>query len=216
MKENIYILDIETTPDKKLIEVYKQNVKYTGQAKDPKKIEAALEEKREAWHKNMCVDLGGRRIIKKGIKKMDETIRGQTKDIFQVNVPVILKLEEMEAWFANTIYDAIVTFNGKAFDIPVIIKSGIKKGCRFPYSELYQMTERYKQSRHIDLIQLLSFGNPQNTKSLNKYLQIYLGTKKDTLGDDFFRTATKEEIVKHCVEDLYFTEDLFKMFRFVK
>ena len=201
-----FILDIETKPDADLIETYKANVKPDGKLKDPIKIEKDILKKQDEYRKAMSVDMDLCDIICIGIKEVKED-------------PDLYSLKEMEVWFKDFFSDSghkIVTFNGKSFDIPIIIKCGIKQGLDLPYKNLYAMTERFKDNGHIDLMQLLSFGGTFGKfKSLDAYLRIYLGTQKETLGDDFFATATEDEIKEHCLEDLQFTEDLLKKFRFL-
>lgn len=198
-----FILDIETKPDAELIEAFTANIKPAGNIKDPAKIAADIQKKKDAARKSMSVDQDYCDIVCIGIKEV-----GQPGNLYTI--------EQMEQWSTENLNDdmKLVTFNGKTFDIPIIIKSGIKKGVRLPYAVLKGMTERYsKASNHVDLIQVLSFGDRDKYKSLDAYLRIYLKIQKETLGDDFFDNATDEELKKHCLEDLQFTEDLFMKFR---
>ena len=198
---SIFFLDIETKPDELLIDIFKANVKPSKTLKDPKKIEVDIEKKQANYKKSMSVDQDYCDIVCVGIKELNQKGR-------------LYSIEDMETWFKNYEDATIVTFNGKSFDIPIIIKVGAKKDLKLPYKSLVEMTQRFKPSRHIDLMQKLAFDNFSDRKSLDTYLRIYLGTQKDTLGDEFFATATEDEIIKHCIEDLQFTEDLFKKFRF--
>lgn len=127
-----------------------------------------------------------------------------------------MNLEEFAAWLkikdengATKLNQKMITFNGKQFDIPVIIRAGLKAGIDLPYMELKNMTDKYKAQNHIDLMQELSVGYA-NYKSLDKYAQIYLGVSKKPID---FATATDDEIKAHNLEDLDLTAQLFNKFR---
>ena len=207
--KNMYIIDIETREDKNLELIFNENIKAPGNIKDPEKIKIAIEKKKAESKKSMAVDTDFSEVICVGIKE----VGGESK---------IYTLKEMEEWFTSRIkefedtdsggkfkrYDFdFVTFNGKSFDLPILIKCGIKNGLNFPYKVLMEMTRKYKTDKHYDLMEILG------VKTLDTFLKIYCGTKKETLGDDFFRNASDEEIKKHCLQDLEFTEELWNKFK---
>ena len=198
-----YILDIETKPDASLVEQFNESIKPDSRLKDPVKIAADIEKKKGESRKAMSVDQDYCEVVCIGIKEIGKP--GET-----------LSMSDMEEWCTSNLTEEsrIITFNGKAFDIPIIIKSGIKLGLKLPYGRLSRMCEKYRGVEHIDLMNVLSFGST-NYKSLDTYLRIYLGQQKETLGDEFFRNASDEDLKKHCLEDLQFTEDLFMKFRFL-
>ena len=105
----------------------------------------------------------------------------------------------------------LVTFNGKQFDIPIILKQAIKQGLiteqRALYRGLFSATQKFNTRNHYDLMQYIPFFG--QAKSLDKYSQIYLGKSKTECD---FNTASKSEIEAHCLEDLDITESLFNMF----
>ena len=201
---NIFTLDIETKPDESLIEIFKSNIKPSGTLKDPKKIEADIAKKQENYRKSMSVDQDYCDILCIGIKPWNEP-------------SMLYNIEDMDKWFSEefTNDSTLVTFNGKSFDIPIIIKAGVKHKLDLPYDMLKKMTERFRAYNHVDLMHLLSFGDNRNVKNLDTYLKIYLGKGKNTVGEDFFATATENEIRQHCLDDLVDTENLFKQFRFL-
>lgn len=182
-----FILDIETKPDESLEKTFHET--RPTKSKNPRK--------------DMSVDPDFCHIVCIGIKEIKKE-------------PIIITdLFQLEDWFNKELDDAtsLVTFNGKQFDLPAIIKSGIKHGMKYPYKELMTMTEKYKSKNHFDLMQLLSFGGKY--KSAEAYLRVYCNTQKKTLGDDFFANASDQDLIDHCLEDLQFTEDLLKKFRFL-
>ncbi len=203
----MYVLDIETRGDKRLLETYLDNIQAPKNIKDPDKIEAYIVKAKEEANKGMATDADYCEIICIGVKEAG-------KPGVQMNI------QEFATWLASD-YDAghgatgknifrkMITFNGKQFDIPVIIRAGIKAGIQMPYQLLVNMCDKYKAKNHIDLMQELSVGYG-NYKSLDKYAQIYLEAKKESID---FNTASEEEIRKHNLEDLELTAKLFNKFR---
>lgn len=196
----IYILDIETKPDESLKDIFDEGIKAPKTIKDPEKIEANIEKQKEQSGKKMAVDTDYNKILCIGIKELGK--EGKIYDLS--NIESFFKKVRLTYW-------QLVTFNGKSFDLPTLIKNGLKKGLDLPYQELYEMSSRYNSDRHYDLMTIL--GSYNSYRSLDTYLRIYCGTKKETLGDEFFATATDEEIIQHCLEDLDYTEQLFNKFK---
>jgi len=190
----IYILDIETKPNKKFLDLCSESITAPSHYKDPKKIQNYVKEKRKEIEKKMATDSDYCKIFCIGLKPL-----GQESKIITI-FDLAKILEEDESW-------TLVTFNGKKFDLPIIIKQGIIKKVKLPYRELMMGCRRYDTSRHIDLFETLSFGN--DWKSLDKYLSIYLGVRKEEIN---FKTAEDDEIIKHCLDDLKLTEALFQEF----
>lgn len=211
----IYILDIESRPDPKLAELFTESIKPDSRLKDPAKIAEDLREKNQEAQKLMSLDADYNEIICVGVKPI-----GQPAQMFSLKefadwlkLPQNPDEKQWKERSESTTNAALkmVTFNGKNFDIPTIIKCGIRENLDLPYTTLIKAMDKYRGDNHIDLAEKLSmvFGK---YKSLDQYLKIYLGIKKETDGDDFFRTASEEEIKKHCLQDLEFTEQLYLKF----
>lgn len=209
----MFVLDIETRGDKRLLEVFKNTIKVPGNYKNPEKIQEYMEEALLEAGKDMAVDPDYAEIICVGVKEFGEE-----------NKPMIFTLQEFAEWYLKDIKhpnvdgartqnykQVMVTFNGTNFDIPLLIKAGIRNEVMLPYQHLVMQLDKWKGTGHIDLATKLSFTYGK-FKSLSHYTQIYLGEKKDTEGDDFFRNATDEEIKQHCADDLILTEKLFNKF----
>lgn len=204
---NFFILDIETKPDEKFLPLFESEIKPDGRIKDAAKQEAYKKKKSaETYHKSMAVDTDMCKIFCIGIKQIDAE-------------PKLYNLEDMPEWFMSNPDFKFITFNGKSFDLPIIIKAGIKYGLDFPYSTLIAMTKKYakiQDSGHCDLMQLINFDSSINkAKKLDTYLQIYLDIQKETAGNDFFETCTDDELRQHCLDDLVLTEKLFLKFSFL-
>jgi predicted PolB exonuclease-like 3'-5' exonuclease len=172
-------MDIETRGDKRLLEIYE-----------------AMPGKLEDTQKGMATDPDFCEIICIGIKEQGKEPRNYT-------------LEEYAEWIPNHIEDTLITYNGKQFDLPVIIRCGIKAGLKLPYRELKFLCEKYRATKHIDLMQELNVGW-RKYKSLNTLIQIYLGISKTPVD---FKTASDEEIKVHCLEDLANTAKVFNKFK---
>ncbi|RLD44476.1 MAG: hypothetical protein DRI86_07420 [Bacteroidetes bacterium] len=222
-----YTLDIETKPDEKSLEIFMRSKIEIAQKKLQKDLEKAKEYKKpetiakyaelankdyveatkpEKYRKAMALDSDFSKIFCIGLKEYGE--EGTT-----------LTLEEFASFLVdaekNNRYITFITFNGKKFDLPIIIKDGLKNKLEMPYKVLKANTQRFKQSneyiQHIDLFEELGQATG-DWKSLSLYSEIYLGRKKENDGDDFFETATDDDIKARCIEDLTLTEDLFNIF----
>lgn len=221
----IVILDIETRPDKNLEELFMGNIKASGRLKDPEKIAADIAKKKEQAVKDMSVDHDFSSVFCVGIKPLGEPAMTLTFDEFVAWVN-----EEVEGEGADAVpthrttaprwkYTKFVTFNGKWFDWPVIIKNGIKSGSQLPYGHFVDFCDKYDRSgAHIDMQEKLElvYTPLDRKKSLDKYLQIYLGIQKKEID---FATCSDQELIDHCLEDLDNTEKMFhfwnKYFSFV-
>ena len=200
-----FILDIETNASDKSLSIFNQNIKAPANIKDPVKIEEAIAKKKAGSSKAVKVDTDYADILCIGIKQF-----GGEKKLYTP--------KELEQWFkdnetVNYNKDGVhhdiqfITYNGKAFDIPLLIKTGIKQGLDYPYMLLNEMTNRYNNKYHIDL--MLELGEYGKFKSLDIMLQIYLGISKTPID---FDTASDDEIKEHCLEDINNTELLYNKF----
>lgn len=194
-KPAVYIIDIESRPQEDLIPLYKEEIKPSGVLKDPEKIAADIAAKTQGLKKKMSVDTDSADIICIGVKRVGDYD------------PKLYSPEEMVEFFKENPYLHLVTFNGKGFDLPLLIKVGIKKGLNYPYHELKEMCAKWRGYDHIDLMELIC---DREFKSLDTLLQIYCGVKKTPIN---FDTAKEEEIKAHCLEDLKNTELLYEKFK---
>lgn len=201
-----FIIDIETVPNRELTDVFTDGITAPKSYKDPDKIHAYIREKEANARKEMSLDPDFCEILCIGIKE-------EGKD------GVLMTIEEFAQWLKGyyttedggkvyNLHRKMVTFNGKQFDIPIILREGIRKGIDLPYRELMQQCSKYNAKNHIDLMQELATGYNE-FKSLDKYLQIYLNISKTPID---FETASEEKVRRHCLEDISNTEKLFNKF----
>lgn len=189
-----FILDLESRPQEDLIPLYEDEIRPSGILKDPIKIEADIAAKKVGLKKKMSVDTDSADIICIGLKE----VGGES---------MLLSPEEMVEFFKENPGCKFITYNGKSFDIPLLIKVGIKRGLDYPYQELKEMCKKWQVGRHVDLMELIC---DKEYKSLDLLLQIYCGIKKTPID---FNTAKDDEIKTHCIEDLVNTELLYIKFK---
>lgn len=179
------ILDIETRPNEAMRSAFISEMKEDLSKADINKAMATSHEYCEI----VCI----------GIKKYNGGVR------------ILESLEELadERWATVLSTHEIVGFNIKRFDLPVIIKHGKAAGLSMPYARLRAACKPYGYGEgSCDLMEEMAMGD--TWKSLDTYMQRYLGIEKETKSQEFFDTATKEEIMKHCEQDLVYTEQLYK------
>ncbi len=167
-------LDIETKPNDKLINLFTSKIKAPKTYKDPEKITAYIEEKKQELVKNMSVDVDFCEIKCICIKVDDNQAREiSLVDLIDLlNEHMTIKSELASDYEKRVLDFRLVTFNGKKFDLPVIIREALRNNLIAPYKELKTWTKRFQVSNHIDLMELI---NDNDFKSLDLYSQIYLG-----------------------------------------
>jgi hypothetical protein len=207
----VFICDLESKGDPKLFDTFCANIKPDPRLKDPAKIDANLNSKIEEALFDMALDHDFCEIICVGVYDLHEN----KKHLF---TPVefakwlngfekVSKKDQMGPSKTKRYQSyRMVGFNSRAFDLPILIKHGIRHGIDYPYEWMVNQLDKYKGTAHIDLMEKLSMVWGKN-KSLDQYLQIYCGVAKTPID---FKEATEEEIKAHCSEDLDNTKLLFE------
>ena len=193
-KEKLFVLDIESRPQANLIDIYAGKIKAPNNYKDEEKIKEYIEEKTKDIRKKMSTDTDYAEIICIGIKELGKE-------------PKLYTPETMVEFFKENPNPKFITFNGKGFDISLLIKVGIKKGLDYPYKHLSDMNIRWRKDYHLDLMEIICNND---YRSLDDLLQIYLGRSKKPID---FETASEEEIIQHNLADLIDTEDMYNKFK---
>jgi len=194
---NVLIVDLESRPDPKLIKIKEDLLTAKANLKDPEKIKADLEEKTAGLHKELSTDTDYAEIVCIGV------IRNEEKKMF-------MSVKEFADWY-NPIYDINdiwVGYNIKSFDLPLLIKQGLKQGIKLPYTFLQGLTKRYYSPNCRDLQEIVNYQ--AKWKSLDEILTIYFGTPKKPID---FQTASVEERVEHCYCDISDTKKLYELFK---
>lgn len=190
----IYILDIETKPKAEHVDTFMSGIKAPGNYKDAEKIQQYIAIERQKAYKKMSCDTDYAEPYIVGLKEVGK--EGQ-----------IVSVSELGKLLLDDPYFHLITFNGKKFDIPILIKYGIANGIDMPYKELLASCRRYDKDRQIDMMEVLGFGD---MRSLDTYAKIYLNKQKKEVD---FEKVTHDELVEHCLEDLSITEELYLMFK---
>lgn len=210
---SVFILDIETRPNQRLKEIYKQEIEPDARCKTDEAKAKSIEEKLSKSHKALSVSTDYSDIFCIGLKEVGKEAR-------------VLTFEQFVAWLhetdeglgggeetQNAKTQTFVTFNGKAFDLPVILKTAMKKGYgakEFPYAKILSRIKKFEAFGHIDLLEVLPVYSKNKAERLETYLQIYLGKKKKPID---FETCTDDELRAHCLEDLGHTEELYLLLK---
>lgn len=185
-------LDLESKASKHLLPIFLSNLSAPKNYKDEAKITEWLENKKLESEKALATDPDYAEIAVIGVKEDEQPAR-------------IVDLKELGELLRK--HKTLITFNGKNFDLPLLIKTGVKQSLDLPYKDLRIWSKKWQAEQHIDLQEYISGG--VDWKSLDEYLQIYLGVKKTPID---FATCSQEELEKHCLEDVENTHRLFKLF----
>ena len=219
-KENAkqIILDIETKPNPDLVDLFNEGITAPKNIKDPVKIEAAIEKKKLASRKAMSVSPHFCEIVCVGIMELGRPETAAVPTLKEFGVFLDRLLNRPKDGGRLEIHDPIefITYNGKNFDMPALINAFarhpdyLSKNSFVSLRDCMKYKAEFNQIRHTDLsVELNGF---KDFMPLDTLLRIYCGTKKETLGDDFFNNATDDDLKKHCLEDLTFTSDLYTKF----
>ena len=194
------IFDIETKPNEGLKAYCEGTIKPKANLKDVAKIAADIEAKKGSITKKMSTDIDLLSICMVGVKEVG------SED------GTILSFEEFVAYIDAAFSDGtqsvrLVSFNGKAFDVPAIIKEAVRLDYNLPWAQLNQATKKWDCDLHVDIMEVLCpFGK---FRSKDEFAKIYLGYDAEPID---FANATREELEAHCLEDLEVTEKLYELF----
>jgi predicted PolB exonuclease-like 3'-5' exonuclease len=106
----------------------------------------------------------------------------------------------------------IITFNGKKFDIPTILK----RACLLNITPTYKfINKKYDIIYHYDIMEVLNnFYYDKNTLKLQEYAKIYGIENNDTSDGSevykLFKENKLSDIEKHCIEDITTTRKLYE------
>lgn len=189
-----YIIDIETEPKKEFIKDFEANLKAPSNYKDEEKIKAYLEEAKKGVVKDMSVDVDYCEIKLIGVMDI------ATQEIKHIT------LKELDELLSSQ--PRIISYNGKNFDISIIIRALLRAGLTKNVKWLKESCVRYKTYPQVDLMEAINeFGK---YKSLDTLAKIYIGEGKTEID---FATCSMEELIKHNEECLRTTFSIFQFFK---
>ena len=213
-----YIIDIETRPDEALVDIFNAGIKPPANYKTDEAKEKYIKKQKEASHKKMATNPHFCKIICVGVL-----------DVENPEKKCVLTLEEFGQFLDRLlnrpkdggrleVHDPVelIGYNSKNFDIPALVNGFAKNpkltsvGSFIALRDCMKFKQEFQQIKHTDL--MLDLNRYGDFTSLDTLMQVYLGIEKNTKDDDFFKTATDEEIKQHCLEDLEYTNKLYKLF----
>lgn len=198
-----FAIDIETIPDLSMIDLLPE-VTANKVLKDPAKIAADIEEKKRKQIETMALDSVFAKVV--------------CISIYNPNEKYVLMGEEEEIigqfWDIVGTKSQLITYNGKGFDLDVLLKRGIRYGIgKFAIDKFIR--ERYKSGRVVDIME--DFCKPGESRSLNTLAKVYLGKEKREIDVKTFPELLKTEegraqIGEYCLHDARLTWELAEKF----
>lgn len=202
--------DLETIADPAMLSILPE-VKAKGTLKDPKKIAADIEAKKQKQIADMGMEPALNLICcaawcDESGKPCSASIEDAT---YEEEKALLLKL-----WEVLSGYDHFVTFNGRSFDVRCLYLHGITHGIR-PAVSIDRSKYNRIGSNHTDLRGVLA-GEGQFAKGkLDFFCKKFLGDQK-TEGIDgekvqsFFDMGLIDDIAEYCRQDSLLTFNLFQ------
>jgi hypothetical protein len=160
---HLFILDLATCPLEGA-EAWLPAVKARGNLKDPAKIAEDLAEKKASQIELMGLDPDLSRISALGL--INITLGGPAVPLVEVAKDEAAEKALLEH-YRRDLQDAdTITYNGRAFDLPLIERRLLYHGLR----PLRWDLNKYR-TNHIDLLERLSGGDPNRRRSLSFYVK---------------------------------------------
>ena len=195
-------IDIETIPCQglpdELLEIARQRTE-KKRAKDKENDEGSKEDTNLV--KFCSLNPGFGQIVCIGVGA--DAVSGVDVRMFSGKDEVAV-LSQFWTYLSSKRNSKIVTFNGKSFDVPFIIKRSAVLGIP-PTVRI--STRRYETDRHFDVYELLTdFYNSKEKFSLHAYCRMFGVENTDTsTGSEVFQLWKEErlsEIESHCTKDV--------------
>lgn len=173
------IVDIETAPlDRPMLDLLAPEFKPAANLKDPEKIRASIEEKRQAYYDNAALSPVTGRVLTIGYE-----IGGQFGHAAQFDDEATMIDKFWELVRNNATY-RFIGFNIAHFDLPFLIRRSLKHGISFPP---VFVNNRYLHNQFVDLLEIWQCGDRGELISLDR-LSRFLGVGEKTgSGADFAR-----------------------------
>ena len=222
----ILALDIETIPNPEMVPLLPEPECTDSRLKDPDKIEAHIQAKRDKQHADMALDpLTGRVCCFALVGRKDDAAPEDAPTEFTMVLPKMKDKEEK--YLIQTIFDTlgkettrIATWNGIGFDLPFIYKRAMILGvnpANFGAPPLTAWTKRYNTDRHFDLMKIWDGWQGGAFTKLDTVAGLMLGANKDEIDFAEFpaliETAEgREKIGAYCLQDTRLTWRLWERF----
>ena len=211
------VIDCETVPSTTLPEGVKpefdpESVKL-GNIKDAQKvvekIDKAKAEFTEGLDKKMSLDPDLCQVVCFGLYDSptnNTAIKMSPKHIVTASAWTFIKQAYLD-------HIPLVSFNGIAFDLPVLWHQAIKLNIPVSPQMYYDLTKRYDNRYHYDLMEILAGWDRSKWKSLDFYLKLFGIGEKTGDGSQIYgwwQAKLYENIREHCEQDVKLTAKLFE------
>lgn len=201
-KKRQIVIDIETIPNPDIIHLLGEPT-IDSRLKDPLKVAEAKAEAKAKQLGSMALSPLTGKVAAIGYYSADLQQCRITDEKEMLDV-VIGYLENFE----------VITYNGKAFDIPFIFKRGIILGCEWAtIPAMRKLTKRFEVDGHIDLMEAFcNYGEREKLDNLGKFILGY-GKKEFDFAriPELLKTEEgKKEISEYCLHDCKMTWELAK------
>lgn len=158
-------------------------------------------------------------IIVIGVAWLEESYKLKKVGIVAENQTEHVILREFSQ-FMDRYRPIIVTFNGRRFDLPVILHRALKYGIPIKWYFEGKYRLRHNEEAHIDLWDELSnygSGRSSSLDSISKLIGLPGKTEIDgTMITRLFKEGELEKIKNYCLEDVIHTLLIFLRYNLIK
>jgi len=195
--------DIETIPNPEMADKMPPPKVALGNLKDPVKIAAKQDEARDKQIDKMGLCAATGRVLCAGFHNSENSFF----EIMQENT------DDEEIRVVSIVLDflardgiRLVTWNGKAFDIPFVYKRAAILRIANPGLPLPAWTKRYDETLHMDLMKVWDQYQPGQFTSLDYFSRLVLNNSKQDIDykdfPELMRTPEgRDKIGAYCVQD---------------
>lgn len=191
--------DFETVPRDGAADLLIQPADPPANYKDPEKIAAWQAERMAQDRERLALDIDGARIV-----CVAWTTGGAAST--EVCPDEATERQVLRAFIAQPAFTdhshQLVTFNGCAYDAPLLIRRCQYLGLPAPWIE----TNKYRSGRHLDLMQALTFFGTVRARSLQTYARLFgLPVTDETTGADVARLVAAgdwDAVRAHAASDV--------------
>lgn len=200
------ILDIETAPlSDEALAPYLAEIEYTGKAKDPAKIEAALTEKHAEFVERSALSAETSRVLCIGFKGDDGGYLFLTNDTNDDDG----EKKIIQAFWLMEKYFPLVGHNLVNFDLPYLARRSWRLGIR---PELFWLGKPWeRKDKVIDTMEVWAAGEHGRRISLNNLARFFGLPEKTGTGDQFhkwFLGGERERALEYLKRDLDLAGDV--------
>jgi len=208
MKKKIITFDLETIADKSVIPLLPP-VEPDSRLKDPVKIKANIKEKEKDRISKLGLDPATARICCFGWYYGKEVHHV----ILEAETHEAEKKLLQQAWEILVEGDHFATFNGNAFDVPMLKMRSLVNHVR-PAVNI--STKKYTIQNHTDVRAILANWDPYKSGTLDFYSKLLLGdSSKDEFDgscvQDMWDLELYEDIGNYCNGDCITTYEIFQL-----